>query len=476
MPIVTCVRDSPISYTGDVLVLGIQEGTFINATLDQVLGGAIAKAADTLKPLKCRTITTLGKLPFHHLVLIGLGKDPSLSILRKASGLSAKVCRELGAKRAGNALLESNTPGSATDRAQAITEGIILGLYQYTKYKSADKKIEFFNVLGDADEGVRKGNLVANNVALARDLVNESASNKHPVLMERAIRDHLQGLPIKINVLGKSELEKLGLTAFLAVNRGSVHDPRLIMLDYEGRPGVPVALVGKGVTFDTGGLSLKPADSMEDMKMDMAGAAAVFGAIKSAAELKLPVHVLGFLAFTENMPGGDAYKPGDVITAFNKKTIEVLNTDAEGRIVLADTLAYAETFKPSALIDLATLTGACVVALGEVSSGLMGTDQPLMDKIIASANATDDRAWQLPLYEEYSDAIKSDFADVKNIANKGSGAGAQAGAAFLKNFVTLPWCHLDIAGPAWSRKEHALGTSGGTGAGMRLLIHFLEKQ
>lgn len=484
-------QDSIAQYAGDALVVGMPEGQLTSQlqVLDKILGGAIARLVERKQfageALKVRTITTLGKLPTHHLVLVGLGKEPTIHLLRKAAGTTARVCRDLCAKKAGTALLSADLEGSVKAKAQAIAEGTLLGLYQFNKYKTVDKdKQKFLESVelivdakekADVEEGLRRGCVIATNVRLARDLVNEPASALYPEKMEEAVRSALKDLPVKLTAYGKKELEKMGMGGILAVNKGSVHEPRLLLLDYEGAKNVPLALVGKGVTFDSGGLSLKPADYMEDMKSDMAGAAAVFAAIKSAAELKLPVHVLGFLSVTENLPGGDAYKPGDIIKAYNGKTIEVLNTDAEGRIVLADALSYAETFKPSAIIDLATLTGACVVALGNVTSGVMGTDQKLIGKVLDAAGHTDDRAWQLPLYDEYSDMMKSDFADLKNISGKSGGAGAETGAAFLKAFVEkTPWCHLDIAGPAWIEKDGPLNVSGGTGAGVRLLVKLLE--
>ncbi|MBI4145584.1 leucyl aminopeptidase [Candidatus Woesearchaeota archaeon] len=483
-------QESIAQYAGDALVVGMPEGQLTGQlqALDKILGGAISRLVErkqfTGEPLKVRTITTLGKLPTPYVILVGLGKEPNLHLLRKAAGSTARICRDLGAKKAGTALLSAAVEGSVKAKAQAVAEGALLGLYQFTKYKTVDKDKQKFldnmELLVDADkadveEGSRRGSVIATNVRLTRDLVNEPASSLYPEKMEEAVRNALKDLPVKLTAYGKKDLEKMGMGGILAVNKGSVREPRLLVLDYEGAKGAPLALVGKGVTFDSGGLSLKPADYMEDMKSDMAGAAAVFAAIKSAAELKLPVHVLGFLSVTENLPGGDAYKPGDIIKAYNGKTIEVLNTDAEGRIVLADALSYAETFKPSAIIDLATLTGACVVALGNVASGVMGTDQKLISTVLDAAGHTDDRAWQLPLYDEYSDMMKSDFADLKNISGKSGGAGAETGAAFLKAFVDkTPWCHLDIAGPAWIEKDGPLNVSGGTGAGVRLLVRLLE--
>ncbi len=277
-------------------------------------------------------------------------------------------------------------------------------------------------------------------------------------------------------MLGKNEMKKLGMGALLGVAQGSQEPPALIVLEYRGgrKTEPPVVIVGKGITFDTGGISLKPPANMDEMKMDMSGGGVTLGTLQAAAALKLPVNVIGLVPATENMPSGTAIKPGDVLKSMSGKTIEVLNTDAEGRLVLADALAYAARYKPQAVIDLATLTGAVVVALGHSAAAVLGNDETLVKKLITSGESTGERLWQLPLWEEHEKAMKSQLADLKNIAGPGVGAGTITGAAFLKAFAgDQPWAHLDIAGTAWG-DEKPYVPKGPSGFGVRLLVDYLE--
>jgi leucyl aminopeptidase len=265
------------------------------------------------------------------------------------------------------------------------------------------------------------------------------------------------------------------MNALLGVAKGSAEPARFIVLEYRGgaKEHPPVALVGKGLTFDSGGISIKPAEKMEEMKSDMAGGAAVMGAIMAAADLRLPVNIVGLIPATENLPGGRAYKPGDILKSLSGKTIEIISTDAEGRLILADALTYAERFKPVAIIDLATLTGACVIALGDLAIGMLGTDKELKNKLRDAAEKTGERVWELPLWEDYHELIKSDVADFKNTG--GRPGGAITAAAFLSKFIgKSPWVHLDIAGPAWLTKDRSYIPKGATGIGVRLLVQFLK--
>ncbi len=305
--------------------------------------------------------------------------------------------------------------------------------------------------------------------------MNEPGSSLTPTkLAEHALE--LKKLGVKVTVYDKKGIDKLGLHALLAVNRGSGQEPRFITLEYSKGKGQPIALVGKGITFDSGGLDLKPANFMGDMKNDMAGAAAVIGTSKAMAELNLPLNVVGVIASTENMPGCNAYKPGDVITGYTGRTMEIGNTDAEGRVILSDALSYAEmNFKPRYLIDLATLTGACVIALGYAAAGVMSRDEALVNKLKLAGEAAGERVWELPMWDEYKESVKSDIADVLNIpGGKGYEGGAIAGAWFLQHFIEkTPWAHIDIAGPAWSIERKHYWDKGGTGFGVRLLVEFL---
>ncbi len=281
---------------------------------------------------------------------------------------------------------------------------------------------------------------------------------------------------MKLRVLDAALMKKIGMNALLGVARGSSEPAKFIILQYRGRrkSGAPIVLVGKGLTFDSGGISIKPSEKMDEMKTDMAGGAAVMGAIMAAADLKLPVHVVGLIPATENLPGGRAYKPGDILKSLSGRTIEVITTDAEGRLILADALTYALRYKPAAVIDLATLTGACIVALGDHVIGMMGTGEALKSDIRAAADMTGERVWELPLWEDYDELIKSDIADFKN--SGGRAGGAITAAAFLKQFVdNVPWVHLDIAGPSWLAKDRPYIPKGASGVGVRLMVRFLRE-
>jgi leucyl aminopeptidase len=360
----------------------------------------------------------------------------------------------------------------------------VLGVYSFDKYFTENKpgrKLAKIQILVEdsasfdrAKKGVAAGEAVTNGVTLARDLANAPSNEIYPEsLAARAKELSAQG--VKVTVLNKGQIEKLGMGGLLAVNQGSVRPPFFVIMEWNGgkKGESPIVLVGKGITFDTGGISIKPAGGMGEMKMDMGGAAAVIGAMRSIAELKVGRNVIGLVPTTENMPSGSAYKPGDVVTFMNGKTAEIDNTDAEGRLILADALTYADRYKPQAVIDLATLTGACVVALGNVATGLMGNNADLNRKLVEAGNRTYDRVVELPLWEEYEELIKSDIADVKN--SGGRGAGTITAALFLQHFIgNYAWAHLDIAGTGMIPKGFAYLSKGGTGAGVRLLVDMVR--
>jgi len=329
--------------------------------------------------------------------------------------------------------------------------------------------------LPEVQEGARVGQIVAEAVCLARDLSNRPANLATPTHLAETAQRLAQDLGLRCQVLERADMEALGMGALVGVARGAEEPPKFIILEYGAdRPNLPtIVLAGKGITFDAGGISLKPADKMEEMKHDMSGAAAVLATLQAVARLALPLHVVGLVPATENLPSGRAFKPGDVLKALSGTTIEVISTDAEGRLVLADALAYARRFNPAAVIDVATLTGACVVALGHVASGLMGTSETLMARIKAAAQHTGEKVWELPLWEEYAELIKSDVADVKNVG--GRPGGAIIGGMFLKRFAEgYPWAHLDIAGTAYTDKVGPYTAKGATGVGVRLLVRLLQ--
>jgi len=377
---------------------------------------------------------------------------------------------------------------SGSEVAVALATGIRLRNYRFDKYRTApDDEAESQSsgiqsvTLHLADVGAagaqwKAAAAIAAGVEHGRDLVTEPANTLTPAAFAEACRALESEVGLEVEVLERAELEKLGMRALLGVAQGSVQDPYVAVMNWKGGKAgePPIALVGKGVCFDTGGISLKPSGGMEDMKFDMGGAAAVFGAMKAIAGRKAKANVVGVLGLVENMPSGNAQRPGDVVTAMSGTTIEVINTDAEGRLVLADALHYTkERFEPKLMIDVATLTGAVIIALGHEQGGLLSSDDALADQLIAAGDAVGEKVWRLPIGANYAKHIKSDIADIKN-TGRGREAGATAGAVFLHRFVgDVPWAHLDIAGVAWSKRDLPLAGKGATGFGVRLLDRFV---
>lgn len=432
---------------------------------------------------------TRGYLPAKRLAVVGLGKKEKFDLdkLRGASAKLAQKTRDLKLKAYATVLLAG---GEFSDRvqcaAQAFAEGAELGLYQFTQFKTTEleeiKKVDSCTIveaddgkIGAIENGARVAKIITEAIYLARDLITNPSNVATPTMLTRTAEAIASRCNLKIRVMDRIELEQLGMGAFLGVAKGSEEPCKFIIIEHNpDRPDLDtIALVGKGITFDSGGISIKPAEKMDQMKDDMSGGAAVMCAIQVASLLNMPLHLVGLIPATENLPSGKAYKPGDILKSFSGKTIEVVNTDAEGRLILADALSYACTFKPKAIIDVATLTGACIVALGSYVAGLMGNNQPLIDKIKKASDTSGERVWQLPLWEDYYEQIKSDIADVKNTG--GRPAGTIIGGAFLSKFVgDSPWAHLDIAGPAWIEKDKGYLTKGATGAGVRLIVQFLR--
>ncbi len=369
-----------------------------------------------------------------------------------------------------------------TERAQAFSEGLFMGAYEYIELKSDTKprKLSTVSIVGSGrkmSKGVERARTTSRGVNLARNLVNRPGGDLTPVAFARVASKTAKEHGLSIKILGLSEIKKAKMGGLLGVNRGSTQQPRFVQIAYQ--PSKPskkhVALVGKGITFDAGGLSIKTSQGMSTMKCDMGGAAAVLGTMSALADLSFPVRVTGYIPLTDNMLGGDATRPGDVLKIRNGKTVEVLNTDAEGRLVLADALSLASETKPDAIIDLATLTGACMVALGNEYAGLMGTDADLADQLLQASAETGEKIWQLPLPSSYRSQLDSEVADMKNIGS-GPYGGAITAGLFLKEFVAeeIPWAHLDIAGPAFADAPWGIHPKGGTGFGVRLLLRFIE--
>lgn len=431
---------------------------------------------------------TGGTIGPSRILLVGMGKasDASLDKLRRAASSAVAVLKQKSISKASfshsDVAIKKTT---AEQQAQAIVEGILLANYQYLRYQSPSpdtaKPLEQIVLLAASaktlpllQRGANRAEAICAGVHLARDLVNAPGNLKSPEFLAMQAVAMAEKNGIKAHLLDQARLQQLGCGALLGVAQGSTRPPYLIVLEYSGDPkgGAPLALVGKGVTFDTGGISLKPADKMDEMKMDMGGAATVIGTMLAAARLELPVNLVAVVPAVENMPSGNAIRPGDILTSLSGKTIEVLNTDAEGRLILADALTYVERYKPRAVIDLATLTGACIIALGNQAAAILGNNDKLIDQLIKAGQRSGERLWQLPLWEEYAKQIKSDFADVKNTG--GRPAGTITAAAFLQKFADqYNWAHLDIAGMAWEDKGKAGIPRGGSGFGVRLLIDYL---
>lgn len=490
------------SYQADAIIVNLFEGVTEpgggTGAVNQAMGGALAdelrhgasfkgKLGETL------VLPTYGKLPARYVVVVGLGKPADLKSLqlRRASAAAVRACKKLKVKRVATLLHGAGIGGfEAQAASRLLAEGALLGQYQFTLRKGkkaqedADKPVELETLTivehsgektGDIEAGLKLGQAIAEHTNLARDWVNDSANHVTPTFL-KAQAEAVPGL--KFQALSFEEARKMGMGLFTLVAQGSEQPAFILHLAYQ--PKTPatkkVALVGKGITFDSGGLSLKTAAGMETMKMDMAGAAAVLAVMKAISALgNLPVEVHGFVAACENMPSGRSSKPGDIVTALNGKTVEVNNTDAEGRLILADTLTYAQQqCSPDEIIDLATLTGACIIALGKAAAGIMGTNDDLIDRIRKAGEAAGEKFWQLPLYDEYKDYLKSDVADLINAGAKGE-AGSQAGGMFLKEFVddNRAWAHLDIAGPAMTSADCPEVPKGGTGFGVRSLLYYL---
>ncbi|MDP3981831.1 MAG: leucyl aminopeptidase, partial [Chlamydiota bacterium] len=373
---------------------------------------------------------------------------------------------------------------SAQDIVEAFAEGVRLGSFMDGRFKSSQKEIHQFveelvllyrnkKHTREIDNTIKNVQIICDAVFHTQKLVSAPSNYLTPKLMAKDAAEMARKYHMRSHIYGRAALEKMKMGGILSVARGSAEEPQLIVLDY-GRTTEPVdfCIVGKGITFDSGGISIKPGEGMDRMKYDMAGGGVVIGVLEAVSRLRFPLRVVGIIAASENMPSGTATKPGDIIRMASGKYVEVLNTDAEGRMVLADVLHYVKRFKPRAVIDLATLTGACIVALGHHASGMMGNDSALLDELRAAAGQTGESVWELPLWDVYEEQIKSDLADIKNVAK--GGAGTITAGMFLKQFVDYPWAHLDIAGVAWHESAHSYCPKGPTGFGVRLLVQLMK--
>lgn len=487
-------KGKPFQENGDVLIFPVYEEEIRSGELkllDRQNHGKISGILDSGefggKKNETVALHALGGLKTRKLLLVGLGpvKKGNLDTIREAFGKAAGRARAMGAVTIVSGIRqELLKKEKLRDIAQAMTEGVLLGLYQFTLYKTELEEeakeirtwvlaVEDGKKVGDVEKGASVGKIISEGVALARDLGNEPSNAVTPSRLAEEARKIGHELDLRVTVLDRQEMEELKMGSFLGVARGSEEPPKFIIMEYSPVPKArPLVLIGKSITFDSGGISLKPAEKMEQMKGDMSGGAAVLATLKVAAQLKLPLNLVGILPATENLPSGTATKPGDILTSLSGKTIEVINTDAEGRLVLADALTYAQRFRPTLMIDLATLTGAVVVALGGEAIGMLGTSDPEKEKLRRAGEKCGERVWELPLWEKYYDLIKSDVADMKNTG--GRSAGTITAAAFLSKFTgDTPWVHLDIAGTAWTESDHPYIPKGNSGCGVRLLMTYL---
>jgi len=462
------------------------------ADLDRAAGGLLKKLATsgelTGKTLEFTLLHAPAGLKAERLLLIGAGKRDQFSVatLRKIAGAAA---RSLKGKSVKNFAFLANEGLSPEDTAQAVAEGLIAGDFETDKYKTdkkADKRIDSVLIVGFSDsekpaaeKGLSRGQIIADSQNFTRDLVNEPSNKLTPRILAEKAEAMAREAGLAVDILDEKRIADLKMGALLSVAQGSIEPPRVIVVTYtpaKVKADAPViGLVGKAVTFDTGGISIKPADGMEKMKYDMAGGATMLGVMRALAALKPNVKVIGVVPATENMPGGKAQKPGDIQTAMSGKTIEVLNTDAEGRLILADAITYAKQLGATHLVDAATLTGAIVVALANINVGVFGSaDQSWTDKLLTSARATGEKMWQLPMDDEYREFIKGSFADIQNIGS-GKGGGSITGAWFIREFAgDTPWIHLDIAGTAWNDDAKPWLAKGPTGVALRTIVHLVS--
>lgn len=428
---------------------------------------------------------TFGHLKAKRIMLIGLGQKKKFNIdmLRKASGTAITKAKDGKLSGISIELPEEILDVPVDRQVEALTSGAVLSTYRFEKYRRQEDKNHTIRrttivctkrIAERVRKSVQRASAVAEAVNLARDIANDSGEQATPkkigILAQRISKKY----GFKCQVLDEKAIKRLKMGGLLNVGKGSENPPRFVVMEYGHSRHPTVAIIGKGITFDTGGISLKPSKDMHQMKYDKSGAATTIAAVQGAAQLKLPVHLIGIIPLAENVPSGKSYKPGDVIHTMSGKTVEVLNTDAEGRLIMSDALTYAQRYKPRYVIDIATLTGACVVALGSYVAGLMGNDKVLIRNLKKAGDSVGERLWELPLFDEYAEQMKSEIADLKNVG--GRDGGAITAAAFLSKFAEgSRWAHIDIAGTAWSNDNKGYLKKGATGFGVRLFLEFLSR-
>jgi len=483
----TLLSAPPAGYQTPLLVLAVPEGDFPPSleALDRQMDHALRRiySARDFKGGKDETALLYPSGPAARVLLVGMGQPPAdpRGAVRCAAAVAGKEAQRIGAGAMAFHVVPELTGGDPAGMAQAATEGILAGAWRFLAMKRPLdppkpelERVELLMAGGGqaAETGRARGSAIGAGHILAREVQMLPGNVCTPTYLATAAQDLARRHGFGVTVLDKAALESEGMRALLAVGEGSALEPRFIALEYKGGPGPPVVLIGKGVTFDSGGISIKPAERMEDMKYDMSGAAAVLGTFEMLGRLKPKVHVVGLIPSAENMPSGTAFRPGDVVKAHSGRTIEVVNTDAEGRLLLADALSYAKRYGPACVVDAATLTGAVIIGLGHCASAVLGTDDALIGELRRAGERAGERVWELPLWDDYRELIKSDIADMKN--SGGRPAGTISAAWFLKEHIgEYPWAHLDIAGTAYAASDTAAMAKGPTGVGVRLFSEFL---
>ncbi len=497
------IATSPVTSTAaDAVIVGLFKGQRSDAlegpaaALDAVLDGALSalRRDGELAGVANETtvVHTLGKLETPRIVLVGFGarKDFTFESIRHAAATGCRAARRAGARHAALALWWPDLASlSEATAAEAITEGALYGLYEFKKYKSSEnsngdnqhKRIDQITLLGEDEaalrQGSERGRIIGEAVNFCRDLGNEPPNVLTPTELANRARAMAEANGLEYEVLEREQMQELGMGCLLAVASGSAQPPKLIILRYQGDPGgAPgLALVGKGITFDTGGISIKPAANMEAMKFDMCGAASVIAAMQAIAQLKPKINVTALAPATENMPGGSAYRPGDILRAMNGKTVEIVNTDAEGRLILADALSYARAHQLAPIVDAATLTGAIAIALGSVRAGVFANDDTLARQIVEIGEEIGERFWQMPMDEDYDELIKSEVADVRQSVIRRE-AGSIGAARILGKFAEgAPWAHLDIAAVSDFKSAKPYADKGASGIPVRTFVNLAER-
>lgn len=496
---INVLKSDLTKFKCDCVIVNLFEGVKTpggaTGAADKALGGAITdlikKGEITGKYKETRIIHIRGAIEAERVLVAGLGKSTDFTFekIRHISAEALKAAKRVGATKIAT-IVHGAPPTSgqagiagldAEKSAQALVEGAILGTYSFKKYLTKPgngKEIDELSILeADAnkikavEKGAKQGGILADATNFAKDLVNEPANTLTPTELARRAASVAKENGLESEILDKADMEKLGMGVLLSVSKGSDEPPKFIVLRYKGNNSkVNLGLIGKGITFDSGGISIKPAEGMQEMKGDMAGGAAVIAAMAAIAKLKPKVNVTALVPAVENMPSGKASRPGDVVKAMNGKSVEIISTDAEGRMILADALCYANKLKLTHVVDAATLTRACAIALGNHYAGAFANDKGLMKRVSDSAAESGEKIWEFPLAEDYKEELKSDVADMKNVGSRYG--GSITAALFLSDFIgKTPWVHLDIAGPAYSEKEDGYNTKGGRGFGVRLLVN-----